>query len=317
MANQNIAAVRSDDKPTFIYGLVDPRTHQLRYIGKTVLTPEKRLTVHNWRARKHPHKRHSMAWLVGLEKAGYVAEIVVIEEVAAGQDWVEAEQFWIAYFRMVGANLCNHTDGGEGRLGRTRSPAEIEKLKTSLPRGEKHYRYGKSMPPHVAAALAEGSRKMRADPVRNARARLARIAGMTSEAMAPVVAGLRRAMLDPLFRANLIAKRSAAAKTDAGRQRVAVQSSRLWATKRAEIIAAQNAGKGEEWRRKQSESKKALWRSPGNQMAAAMKARRRLSDEDVQEIRKLLAEDCEQKAIAMRYGIDPSLVSHIKAGRKR
>lgn len=36
MADENVAAPSGAGKPTFIYGLVDPRTDQLRYVGKTV-----------------------------------------------------------------------------------------------------------------------------------------------------------------------------------------------------------------------------------------------------------------------------------------
>jgi hypothetical protein len=42
-------------------------------------------------------------------------EIIVLEEV--GQDWESSEQFWIAYFKMIGARLTNLTMGGEGPLG--------------------------------------------------------------------------------------------------------------------------------------------------------------------------------------------------------
>jgi hypothetical protein len=40
-------------------------------------------------------------------------EIFCIEEVVDA-DWQEAEQFWIAYFRFVGADLLNQTAGGDG-----------------------------------------------------------------------------------------------------------------------------------------------------------------------------------------------------------
>src|SRR6185369_1307504 len=96
---------------TIIYGLVDPRSDQLRYVGKTVREARRRLGQHVWQARNEGHKRHVLAWLDGLETAGLRPEIVELERVSPGGDWEEAEQFWIAYFRFLGANLCNHTDG--------------------------------------------------------------------------------------------------------------------------------------------------------------------------------------------------------------
>jgi hypothetical protein len=39
--------------------------------------------------------------------------MVVLEEVPVGE-WREAETFWIAYFRSIGANVINQTDGGQG-----------------------------------------------------------------------------------------------------------------------------------------------------------------------------------------------------------
>lgn len=317
LANRNIAAARSVDKPTFIYGLVDPLTHQLRYIGKTVLSPEKRLSVHLWRARAHPHKLHSMAWLISLGRAGAAPQVFVIEEIPAGQDWVEAEQFWIAYFRMIGADLCNHTLGGEGRHGQPRSPEEIAKMKVTLPRGKDHHAFGKPMPAATAAALAEGGRKLRADPIRNANAIKARRAGMTAEAMAPCIAGLRRANADPVKRASIRAKVDEKLRAPTSRARVSAQSFELWATKRAEIIAAQNAGKDEQWRAQNSERVKAEWKKPGNKLLAAMARRRVLSDDDVRKIRARIAGNESLSKIAAEYGVDNSLISHIKAGRKR
>lgn len=103
-------------KPTIIYGLIDPRNNQLRYIGKTTCGLQRRLRLHLTRRNLTP-KRHSSRWLAGLVAAGMEPEIFSIEEIAAVGDWVEAEQFWISYFRFIGADLTNLVDGGEGVSG--------------------------------------------------------------------------------------------------------------------------------------------------------------------------------------------------------
>lgn len=316
MADRNIAALRSVDKPTFIYGLIDPVTHQLRYIGKTVLTPGRRLSVHAWRSRSQPHKRHSMAWILSLERRGFTPEVVTIEEIAIGGDWVEAEQFWIAYFRMIGADLCNHTIGGEGQTGYKQSPELIEK-RISKVRGLRNPNFGKPMLPQVKAALALGGERMRADPERHKWAIGRRRAGITEETRLAMGAGAKRNWADPSCRSKLTAKISEKGRTAEARQRTATHSTQLWATMRDTIIAAQNAGKDEAWRAGQSVAKKRQWAIPGNKMVAAMAARRKLSDDDIAEIRKQATNGESQREVAQRFGVSPSMVSMIRSGKRR
>jgi hypothetical protein len=105
-----------------IYGLVDPRTNQLRYVGKTKKSLHKRLKNHVQDAR-YGFKRHVCNWVGELLRLGLRPEIFVIEEVAG--DWAEAERFWIAYFRSIGAHLTNIAKGGQGDPG----PEHFEKLR--------------------------------------------------------------------------------------------------------------------------------------------------------------------------------------------
>jgi len=96
-----------------IYGLVDPRNDQLRYVGKTKHQLSRRLTQHMADARGQYKNYHSSNWMRSLLVKGLEPEIFLIESVARAE-WEEAEQFWIAYFRYIGANLTNLTAGGEG-----------------------------------------------------------------------------------------------------------------------------------------------------------------------------------------------------------
>jgi hypothetical protein len=114
-------------RPTTIYGLIDPRTDQLRYVGKTSASLEKRLSAHVARCNLLT-KRHSSRWLKGLADSGLHPEIFEIEIVQAGGDWIEAEQFWIAYFRSIGADLTNICVGGEGVGGYKFSPERKQEL---------------------------------------------------------------------------------------------------------------------------------------------------------------------------------------------
>lgn len=91
----------------YIYALREPDTHEVRYVGKT----------HDLNHRLKNHKNdkkdtRKARWIQSLRKKGLEPELIVLAEV--GADWQDAERYWIAYFRSIGADLTNHTDGGEG-----------------------------------------------------------------------------------------------------------------------------------------------------------------------------------------------------------
>jgi len=97
------------DATTFIYGLCDPRTGYLRYVGKAN-SPRVRLYRHHCVG---PQKNHRHDWLLNLKKNGLKPEMFIVEEVPVDQ-WEEAERFWICYFRSIGCPLVNATGGGDG-----------------------------------------------------------------------------------------------------------------------------------------------------------------------------------------------------------
>lgn len=123
---------------TKIYGLADPRTGHLRYVGKTVRSLKERLAGHT---EVRHRKFHNARWVNSLWNKGLRPEIFLIEEVSGtGSD---EERFYIAYFRSVGCDLTNATEGGEGwspsaeireklraaATGRTKSDATKQKLR--------------------------------------------------------------------------------------------------------------------------------------------------------------------------------------------
>lgn len=111
---------------TFIYGLCDPITQQLRYVGKSN-NPEIRKYEHI-SSRFLKSKTHKNHWIKGLMDRGERPELFVIEEVAL-DGWQEKEQFWIAYFKYIGANLTNSTVGGEGDCGIDGRKKQAESLR--------------------------------------------------------------------------------------------------------------------------------------------------------------------------------------------
>lgn len=95
---------------TFIYGLIDPRTNQLRYIGKAN-DIQKRLYAHYKDATcKNTYKSQ---WLKGLFKENKKPKVIIIEEVPK-KCWQKYEKYWIEYYKNKGCKLTNGTNGGDG-----------------------------------------------------------------------------------------------------------------------------------------------------------------------------------------------------------
>jgi hypothetical protein len=311
-----MASRTTSDRTTFIYGLVDPRTQELRYVGKTVLNPVRRVMVHSWRARTAPHKRHSMAWLLSLEKAGFAPDVFIIEEVPPDDDWIEAEQFWIAYFRMIGADLCNHTSGGEGQTG-YKQPREVIEKRAMRMRGATNPNFGKPMHPRAKAALSEALVRCRADPGWSKWANERRQAAFSEDQKQRRIERLQQFMAVPENRAALDAKRAVITRLPQHRERVGEQSKELWRTRRSEIIAAQNAGKGAAWRAKQSALNAEKMKSLDHALRRDAFNRRKLSDAAIESIRDRLRRGERNCILAREYGVDPSTIGHIKSGRDR
>lgn len=314
MADSTILPSNGNGKTTFIYGLIDPRTQELRYVGKTVLTPDRRLCTHKWRAKAEPHKVHSMAWILSLAKTGMEPDVFTIEEVPPYENWVEREQFWIEYFRAIGANLCNHSRGGEGAPGFKQTP---EMIARRIRRGPAHHSYGKPKPAHVKAALKAANDKRRADPVRYAEFRRLQRESITPEIIAASIKRLAAVHADPERHAEISAKRAVVARSQTHRLRVGEQSKAQWITNRDKIIAAQNAGKGEAWKAKQSSLGKKRMADKNHPLNQYNFKRRKLTDGDIQAIRGRLAQGECHGDIAQAYGIDRSIISRIKHRRKR
>lgn len=99
----------------FIYMLIDPRPHKLgevRYIGQSsqgMCRPE---VIHGGICG---------SWQKAVRSVGFVEEVFVVEQWDGTGDWKQwlddTETFYIAYYRMLGADLTNITKGGGGTRG--------------------------------------------------------------------------------------------------------------------------------------------------------------------------------------------------------
>lgn len=120
----------SSDRPAVIYGLIDPRTSMVRYVGKSI-RPEQRLANHmndrsvTWRTN----------WLAELRHLGLRPELVTLQVLQPGEDWAAAERWWITEGRINGWPLVNATAGGDG-VPEVTGPGKERMLQTW--RGRKH-----------------------------------------------------------------------------------------------------------------------------------------------------------------------------------
>ena len=108
----------------FIYGLVDPRTKMIRYVGLST-TGIRRPKEHR-RAAKHTRHLYSARWIESLRGLGLTYEIVILE-VCPDDNFdllCKTEVWWIAYGRASGWELTNLTLGGEGTPGHQISTEE-------------------------------------------------------------------------------------------------------------------------------------------------------------------------------------------------
>lgn len=120
-----------DDKPVvYIYGLIDPETDELRYIGKSI-RPKERLQNH-MNEVSFCHRSH---WLQSLKRKGMAPKLEILEAVPTGKPWQQVEIDWIAWARGMGCNLVNNTTGGDGVCG---LPEETRKRMAATWLGRKH-----------------------------------------------------------------------------------------------------------------------------------------------------------------------------------
>lgn len=93
-----------------IYGLVDPFTNQLRYIGQTKQNPYDRFSSHCCSTRNRGTKNENWIKSLALQKAK--PNLLIIDTVDI-KDWIFWEMFYIAYYKSIGCKLNNLTKGGD------------------------------------------------------------------------------------------------------------------------------------------------------------------------------------------------------------
>ncbi len=125
-------------KKYIVYALSYDASDRL-YVGKSS-SGQERPRQHGRQAMLDVVKTPVANWIRKYRKqTGNDPEIIALEEYDSPDLLNDAERFFIAYFRSIGARLLNQTDGGEGALGYKQSAETKEKRAAKLrgkPRSE-------------------------------------------------------------------------------------------------------------------------------------------------------------------------------------
>lgn len=112
-----------------VYGLRLRGSDNIRYVGKTIGTAEKRLKSH-FKCARRGDKRPLYDWMrkYGLDQI----EFVILDENDEPSVLSTLEVKWISDLREKGYSLLNLTDGGEGTPGWVPPPEWIEKVRAQV-----------------------------------------------------------------------------------------------------------------------------------------------------------------------------------------
>lgn len=109
-----------------MYGLYDPITKQLRYVGKTVGPLNKRFNSHISESRRKSIS-HKQKWIRLLLKANKLPVIKLIRMVEEDK-WEYWEKKLIANYKAKGYPLTNNTEGGDGVTNLIHSEESKQKM---------------------------------------------------------------------------------------------------------------------------------------------------------------------------------------------
>lgn len=107
------------NRPTYIYGLCDPGSSTVRYVGKTFNVRD-RLAQHLYKKRVTVNGMNPCAtWIDSLKESGQRPDLIVLEETTE-EEWEAKEQEWIKTLIDQGIELLNVSAGGlSGRWVKT------------------------------------------------------------------------------------------------------------------------------------------------------------------------------------------------------
>ena len=98
------------DRIVYIYALLDPKTNEVRYVGKTTKEPKERYNQHLTTSKKR--KTYVNIWVNDLLNDGFKPIMKVLDS-CVDCDWVELERKWTVKLYEENNKLCNLTYIGD------------------------------------------------------------------------------------------------------------------------------------------------------------------------------------------------------------
>ena len=120
-----------------IYGLVDPRTDEIRYVGKSC-TGWARPKSH-WYPSSLVSRSYKNSWIKQLKSLGLMYRIRILATPSHKEDLDQLEIDWIKKGFAKGWPLTNLVAGGEGRGHPTEHYRKLAQRFTGVPRSPKVY----------------------------------------------------------------------------------------------------------------------------------------------------------------------------------
>lgn len=152
------------ERDYIIYGLLDPFTLDLRYVGQSVKGVQRGRDHCRPSVLAKKENRHNAAWIKSVMKKGKKPEVVVLERFESDEKLDEAEKEWIAEARRIGCRLNNVTEGGNKPPITIMSPKE-RKRRSEKMMGHRGYWKDKKFSEEHKQLIA-GSVKGKAKPPR-------------------------------------------------------------------------------------------------------------------------------------------------------
>lgn len=260
-----------------IYALSDPRTNEVRYVGKAA-NPAKRLQAHLSAFQLTQYRSRKNSWLRSLLEKGLKPDLLIVDSDIPAEDLNEAEKFWIAVYRGWGVPLTNGTDGGDG--GAVTDPDARARIRAA--------HLGKKASGETRLKMSAAHQRRMADPA-------AREAWTTKMRNRP------NQKPPPIRRGedNNTARFSVAEVFDMRQRRAAGASlkeiAERYATSQAQVSYVVTGR---------------TWSHVGGPIQP-VRTKERLTEADVREIRRLAAQGLRQREIAVLFRINKSTVSQI------
>lgn len=241
---ENIPQSKPNPDTTFIYALTDPRTNEIRYIGKSN-DPQHRLKAH---LRSTKETTYKSRWIKHLKSLDLKPILSILEEVPIDK-WQEREMYWIQYYHSQDAPLTNGTDGGDGMT----SPSPELREKLSLARkGKKR--------PDVSAALTGRKRP----PGAAAKAAASNKGKPLTEERKANISASKKGKKQPNVSTSMVGRKLAP--ESIAKRSAAIRGSKRPPEVKAKISAAHTGKKrepfSEEWRRKLGDASRGRKHTP-------------------------------------------------------